>query len=252
MKIMNHHKTSYWALASVGFGIVAAVVLLLAGYGYQWDWWGLGTAFTWLLPGSGVVALIGFSLAVVFGFSRWKNPVKKGASLALLGVVLSLAVMGTLGYWYDEAQQYPPIHDISTDIENPPEFSAIVPLRADAPNDTTYGDQEKADTQREHYPDIQTFYLDVEYNEAFDRALQAAEQRPWEQIVTADKESGIIEAVDKLPWFGFIDDVVIRIDTTETPGRSKIDVRSVSRLGQGDIGVNAHRIREYLEEVQNQ
>lgn len=249
---MDYQQTSNWALASLGLGIVAAVVLLLAGYGYQWDWWGLGTAFTWLLPGSGVVALIGFSLAVVFGFSRWRNPAKKGASLALLAVVLCLAVMGTLGYWYDEAQQYPPIHDISTDTENPPAFRAIVPLRTDAPNDTTYGDQEKADTQREHYADIQTLYLDVDYSEAFDRALRAAEQRPWEEIVTADKEAGLIEAWDKLPWFGFIDDVVIRVDTAETAERTKIDVRSVSRLGQGDIGVNAHRIREYLDEVQDQ
>lgn len=248
---MDYQKISNWALTSVGFGSIAAIILLLAGYGYQWNWWGLGTAFTWLLPGSGVLALIGFSLAVIFGFARWKKPAKKGASLAFLSVVLSLAVMGTLGYWYNEAQQYPPIHDISTDIENPPEFRDIVPLRADAPNDTTYGDQEKADTQREHYPDIQTLYLDVGYSEAFDRALQAAEQRPWEEIVTADKESGLIEAVDKLPWFGFIDDVVIRVDTAETADRSKIDVRSVSRLGQGDIGVNAHRIREYLNEVQN-
>jgi uncharacterized protein (DUF1499 family) len=249
---MDDQKTSKWALTSVGFGIIAAIILLLAGYGYQWDWWGLGTAFSWLLPGSGVLVLIGFSLAVVFGFARWRNPNKKGASLALISVVLSLAVMGTLGYWYNEAQQYPPIHDISTDIENPPEFRAIVPLRADAPNDTTYGDQEKADTQREHYPDIQTLYLDQDYDEAFDRALQAAEQRPWEQIVTADKETGVIEAVDKLPWFGFIDDVVIRVDTAETSGQSKIDVRSVSRLGQGDIGVNAQRIRDYLDELRNQ
>lgn len=249
---MDFQQVSNWSWSSLGFAVVGTVMLLLAGYGYQWDWWGLGTAFTWLLPGSGVLALIGFSLALFFGFSRWKNPALQGAGVAFLGVVLSIGVMGTIGYWYNEAQQYPPIHDISTDTENPPEFRDIVALRADAPNDTTYGDQEKIDMQLEAYPDLETLYLDVGYNEAFDRALQAAEERPWEQIVTADKETGIIEAWDKLPWFGFIDDVVIRVDTAETEGRSKIDVRSVSRIGQGDIGVNAHRIREYLEEVRNQ
>lgn len=211
----------------------------------------MGTAFTWLLPGSGVLALIGFSLSLFFGFTRQNNPDVKGAGITFVGVVLSIAVMGTLGYWFTEAQKYPPIHDISTDIENPPEFRNIVPLRADAPNDTTYGDQEKADLQREAYPNIKTLYLEQEYGEAFDRALTAAEKMPWEKIVTSDKDKGIIEAYDKLPWFGFIDDVVIRIDTAETADSSRIDVRSVSRIGRGDIGVNAQRIRDYLERLED-
>ncbi|NGP89898.1 DUF1499 domain-containing protein [Fodinibius halophilus] len=249
---MEQKNISKWALASIGIAFLGVLVLILSGYGYQWGWWGLGTAFTWLLPGSGVLALIGFSLAIVFGFLRWKKPEVEGAKWAMLGVVLSLAVIGTIGYWFNEAQQYPPIHDITTDIENPPTFQAIVPLRAEAPNDTTYGDQEKADTQREAYPDLQTLYLDVEYAGAFERALKAAKQMPWEKIVTADESTGRIEAVDKLAWFGFKDDVVIRVDTAEGGGKSKIDVRSVSRIGRGDIGVNAHRIRQYLEEVKRQ
>ena len=91
-----------------------------------------------------------------------------------------------------------------------------------------------------------------EYGEAFDRALASAEEMPWEEIVTNDKDSGIIEAYDKLPWFGFVDDIVIRIDTAETAGSTKIDVRSVSRIGRSDIGVNAERIRDYLDTVKEQ
>lgn len=244
-------EISKWTWGSIGFSMVAVIILVLAGYGYQWNWWGLGTAFTWLIPGSAVLGLIGFSLAIIFGFSRWNNPEIQGAGGALLGLLLGIAVMGTVGYWFNETQQYPPIHDISTDIENPPEFGAIVPLRAKAPNDTTYGDEEKGDIQREHYPDIQTLYLDMEYEQAYDRALAAVEQMPWEKTVTENKEVGIIEAVDKLPWFGFKDDIVIRVDTASV-NRSKIDVRSVSRIGRGDIGVNAHRIRDYLDEVESQ
>lgn len=249
---MSDRKVSNWAWGSIFFGILAASMLLLSGYGYQWQWWGLGTAFTWLIPGSAVAGLISFSLALVFGFSRWNHPRKRGAVVATLGALLSLAVMGTVGYWFNEAQKYPPIHDISTDIENPPEFRAIVPLRADASNDTTYGSEENANLQRRYYPDVRTLYLDMKYNEAFDRALEAAEQMPWEKIVTSDPEAGLIEAYDKLPWFGFTDDVVIRIDTADTLGQSKIDVRSVSRIGRGDIGVNAQRIRDYLEKVNRQ
>ncbi|SHE32145.1 Protein of unknown function [Fodinibius roseus] len=248
---MKKNRISRWALFSMIFGIAAVLVLLLSGYGYQWNWWELGVAFSWLLPASAVLALIGLALALVYLFARWKGGANLSAKTVTAGVVLGLAVLVTVGYWFYQAQQYPPIHDISTDIDNPPEFRGIVPLRAEASNDTTYGDREKADTQREHYPDIQTLYLEEEYPEAFDRALEAARQMPWEQIVTSDKEQGLIEAFDKLPWFGFIDDVVIRVDTAETRGRSKIDVRSVSRIGRGDIGVNAHRIREYLEVVRN-
>lgn len=248
---MEENSLSRWALASMIFGMVAAIVLLLSGYGYQWNWWELSVAFTWLLPASVVIALIGLALALIYGFARWKGSASPSSITMLTGVVLNFAVLGTVGYWFYQARQYPPIHDITTDIADPPKFRAIVPLRADAANDTTYGDQEKADIQREHYPDIQTLNLEEEFPQAFARALEAARQMPWEQIVTSDKEQGLIEAFDKLPWFGFIDDVVIRVDTAETPGRSKIDVRSVSRIGKGDIGVNAHRIREYLEAVRN-
>ncbi len=247
-----NQQISKWAWGSVGFGILAALLLLFSGYGYQWEWWGLGTAFTWLIPVSAVAGLISFSLALFFGFARRDHPEKKGAGVTAIGLVLSIVVMGTVAYWFTEAQKYPPIHDISTDIENPPKFRAIVPLRADASNDTTYGDQEKADLQRRYYPDVQTIQLDMEYDEVFDRALQAAEEMPWEEIVTSDRQAGLIEAYDKLPWFGFIDDVVIRIDTADTTGHYKIDVRSVSRIGRGDIGVNAHRIREYLNQVSKQ
>lgn len=249
---MNQHKTSKWALGSTGFGILAALLLLGSGYGYQWGWWGLGTAFTWLLPGSAVTGLISFSLAVVFGFAKLNKPETQGLGVSFVGLILSLAVMVTIGYWFNEAQKYPPIHDISTDIENPPSFHAIVPLRAGAPNDTTYGDREKAALQQQHYPDVKTLYLNMEYDAAYDRALDAANEMPWEQIVTTDRKKGLIEAVDKLPWFGFKDDIVIRLDTSMTTGGYKLDVRSVSRIGKGDIGVNAHRIRDYLEKVRRQ
>lgn len=244
---MAGKKKSMLAIFGISFGILASVVLLLAGYGYQWGLWGLGTAFTWLLPGSVILGLIAVGLGVTFGFSKRNTPDKSGSSLAWVGTLFGLAVLGTVGYWFLQAQQYPSIHDISTDIENPPTFQAVVPLRAGAPNDTTYGDQEKADTQREAYPDLETVNLDVDYSEAFDRALRAARMMEWEEIVAVDKEAGRIEATDKLAWFGFKDDIVIRVDTSRTGTQTAVDVRSVSRIGRGDIGVNAHRIRGYLK-----
>lgn len=245
---MKEQKTSVAALISILVGLSAVIVLLLAGYGYQWNWWALGTAFTWMLPGSVILGLIAVGLGVVFAFSKRKDPALRGRARAWIGALLGLTVIGFVGYWFYQAQQYPPIHDISTDTVNPPTYEAVVPLRAEAPNDTSYGGADKAKIQREHYPDVQTLYLDVSYPEAFSRALETARAMDWEQIVAADKAAGRIEATDKLAWFGFKDDIVIRVDTAQTSGkRMAIDVRSVSRIGRGDIGVNAHRIREYLE-----
>jgi uncharacterized protein (DUF1499 family) len=74
-------------------------------------------------------------------------------------------------------------------------------------------------------------------------ALQAARDMGWE-IVDADPVEGRIEATDRTLWFGFADDVVIRLATTDSGTR--LDVRSKSRIGGSDVGANARRIRRYL------
>lgn len=250
---MDQQKISKWAVTSGVLGILAALIMLFSGYGYQWNWWELGTAFRYLLPGSALLGILALSVAVVFAFVNKPDRPRRLKWMALVGAFLGISVLANAGYWFYQARQYPPIHDITTDTENPPAFdAAIVTLRRGSPNISTYGGQEIADIQREHYPDIQPLFLDVPYSQAFERALQAAEAMPWEKIVTADKESGLIQATDKLPWFGFKDDIVIRLQSSVNSDQVKIDVRSVSRIGQGDIGVNAQRIRDYLEEVESQ
>jgi len=236
---------------SIGGGvlsIIGALAFLLSGYGYQWGWWGLGFAFRFLMFGGSIIGLIG--LLVSFGSFLPDGAAPGRVWMAVAGIVLGGAVLTSFSYWFKEAQKYPPIHDITTDTENPPEFDAIVQLRADAPNQTEYGGPEVAKTQKEHYPDISTLQLNVAYSEAFDRALEAARSEPWD-IVHSNPSTGIIEATHTLPWYGFKDDVVIRVDTAATDSTASIvDVRSVSRVGRGDIGVNAQRIRDYLEQLQ--
>lgn len=240
---------SRFAIISLIVAFVGSLLFIMSGYGYQFGWWGLGTAFRTIIPAGAVLGLIALILSLVYTIKARKAEQRApGRWMVILAVVLGIALLGNFGYWYLETQKgYPPIHDITTDIENPPEFVAIVPLRADAPNQTEYGGEEVAKAQKEFYGDIEPLYLDVSPGEAFDKALAAAEQTPWE-IVDASKEELRIEAYHKLPWFGFIDDVVIRVDTTEQG--SKIDVRSVSRLGRGDLGVNAHRVKEYLNSIE--
>jgi uncharacterized protein (DUF1499 family) len=80
-----------------------------------------------------------------------------------------------------------------------------------------------------------------------DRALQVAQDMGWE-ILTADRTAGRVEATDTTRWFGFKDDVTVRI-AADGPG-SRVDVRSKSRVGKGDLGTNAHRIRSYQKRLQ--
>jgi uncharacterized protein (DUF1499 family) len=137
----------------------------------------------------------------------------------------------------------PPIHDITTDPTDPPQFAAIVPLRANAPNTLVYGGEPVAAQQRKAYPDIQPVVLSVTPMQAYERALDAVRRLGW-KVVAADANAGRIEAIDTTFWYRFKDDVAIRI--RPAAAGSRIDVRSVSRVGIGDLGTNARRVRAYL------
>ena len=140
----------------------------------------------------------------------------------------------------------PPIHDITTDTADPPAFAALLPAREAAPNGAAYGGARVAAIQATAYPDIAPRRLDVPPAAAFERALAAARAMGW-TIAAADRGAGRIEASDRTPVFRFVDDIVVRI--RPDGAGSRIDVRSVSRLGLSDLGKNAARIRRYLAAV---
>jgi len=166
---------------------------------------------------------------------------------ALAGLLIGLIVVGVPWSYVRAARAVPPIHDITTDPADPPAFDdATLSLRTGAPNPATYGGQEVAARQRRAYPDIQPLVVDLPTDRAFDLALDVARARGW-RIVATEPHRRRIEATDQTFWFGFIDDIVVRI-TPEGTG-SRIDVRSVSRVGKSDIGTNAARIRAYLDQL---
>ena len=135
----------------------------------------------------------------------------------------------------------PPIHDITTDTESPPAFVAAVPLNA--PGRTDY-DPAVAEQQRAAYPDLAPAMLPVAPAAAFDRALAVVGEMGWE-LLADDAGDLRIEATDRTFWFGFPDDVVVRVAPDGEAG-SRVDVRSLSRVGGGDLGVNARRVREFV------
>jgi len=226
------------AVITAIFGIS---MLASSGLGARAEFWDYRTGLS-LLRNAAYVGMAAMMLTLVALFVT--RP--RGGALAMLLVALGLAVVTVAvprGFTR-KAQSVPPIHDITTDTADPPAFVAVLPLRASAANSAVYAGDSIAALQQAAYPDVQPVMLDDAPPEAFDRALAAAEEMGWD-IVARESAEGRIEATATTTWFGFKDDVVIRV--RPTAAGSRIDVRSVSRVGRSDVGANAARIRSYIK-----
>lgn len=234
------------AQIACGIGLLGLILLASAGPSYRVGILSLTNAFTLLrwAAYAGVAAVMLGAIAAGLAYRRHSRVQMVVAAPALLAGLVAVVVPFE---FQRRARAVPPIHDISTDLENPPTFDAIVPLRADAPNDLERT-SEVTELQRQGYPGLAPVTLAIPLDQAFDRALAVAQEAGW-QIVTADKSSGRIEATDTTRWFGFEDDVVVRL--TPWGAGTRVDVRSVSRIGRSDIGTNARRIRQYLDRLQS-
>jgi uncharacterized protein (DUF1499 family) len=250
----------YAGLAALVLGLFAVLGHLLAPPAARLAGWigfvlitagGAGAVMPILVPQTaGWPVAWGFTL-LGLGLVSLLFMVRDARRFALIPPVVA---MGLAAVWVytpfaqiQIARSVPPIHDITTDTQNPPEFVAIAPLRADAPNPLAYPGEEVAAQQRAAYPHIAPVTFDAPPGEVFDRALAAARAMGWEIVATAPAE-GRIEAPDTTFWFGFKDDVVIRIAAVEE-GRTRLDVRSKSRVGMSDVGKNAARIEAFLRKL---
>jgi len=240
----EHARIITTTLVSIGTGlaILCALVAVASGVGNRVGAWDYRTALTilrWsvcLSVGGGAVALVGLVFAVVAGAGRY-------AVLAVAGVAAAMAL--TLPVWSLQraAKHLPRIHDITTDTISPPQFMALLSIRKKAPNGATYGGPKIAAEQRKAYPGIRSLAMGGTPNQVFDRALAVAKSMGW-VIAAADRAHGRIEATATTFWFGFKDDIVIRVSPASTG--SLVDMRSASRVGRSDFGVNAKRIRGFL------
>lgn len=221
--------------------LAGAASLALAGLGYRWGWWALPDAFAILRVG--LFTAGGGALAALAGAAwTWRRGARDLAALALVASVIGLGAASLPLLQLRVAKSVPPIHDITTDPADPPVFDAVLPLRAGAANSAEYGGVIIAAQQHAAYPDILPIRLDAAPAQAFARALDAARAMGW-TIAAADPARGIIEATDQTFWFGFKDDIAVRVRAGGAG--SVVDVRSLSRVGRSDVGTNARRIRAY-------
>ena len=245
-KSRKNSEVSLILAAGTILALAAGVAAALAGFGSRIHLWHFRVGFSilkWAACGGFVATLVSLAGAVI----AVKSGCLRGIAYSLFGIIVGGAVFTVPLHWRMKAISFPPIHDITTDIVQPPQFVSILKLRKDALNPVAYGGPEVAARQRAAYPDIQTFLLYAPKSQAFDQALAAARAMRW-RIVVADPQQGRIEATDTTFWFGFKDDIVVRV-TAAGVHRSLVDVRSVSRVGRSDVGTNAKRIRAYLHRL---
>lgn len=183
---------------------------------------------------AGLLALFAVCTALP-GFSSQRRDLMIRSLAVLPGSLLFLTLLMTRG-------DYPVIHDISTDLVNPPVFTQALLIRGKSANSLDIN-AETLQLQQGAYPDIVTIQSKLNAVEAFARASDLAEEMGWE-ITHSDPAAGMIEAVATTTVMAFKDDIVIRLQS-EGSG-TDIDLRSASRVGRSDLGANAKRIREFM------
>lgn len=187
-----------------------------------------------------VLTGLGLLLAVIAAFRRVPAAWKRGLLMALLGLLPLGSIVASIG---PDRFASPMIHDVSTNLEDPPGFDQARKLRGPRENTLDYGGPEVARQQRRAWPELGPIQTELPPRQAFNRAIETAGELDWE-LISADADAGIIEAYDTTRVFGFVDDVVIRVRPSGSG--SRVDIRSVSRIGLGDAGKNAARIRKFI------
>jgi uncharacterized protein (DUF1499 family) len=219
-------------------------VVALGPLGWRIGWWHYGVAFETLMPWAGYVGIAAMIVSVLAVVAVLMGRQRGRLVLALAS--LAAGAVAVYMPWQANSLRgvYPRINDITTDTDNPPAFVAAFALRkADGGNDGKYS-AETAAVQKRSYADIAPLTSKLAPAEAFVRAADTAATMPGWRVTDRDTAAGRIEASQASRWFGFTDDIVIRV-TADGTG-SRIDVRSASRHGRGDFGINAARVRTYL------
>lgn len=232
-------RLAAWGLR---IAILGLIVLALAIIGQRF---GL-VHFRIALMGLAGGAAIGLLGAVVSAIALVVSLVssRSGVRTAIAGLVIGLLIAAPVGQAMIAGSKVPGIHDITTDLDNPPAFNEVTGLRGEGTNPLDRAEPaDLADLQRQAYPDLKTLEVAEQPGKVYEAALETAREMGWE-IVASHPEQGLIEATATTRVMNFKDDVAIRV--TERGEGAAVDVRSVSRVGISDLGANANRIRTYL------
>ena len=236
---------NYVRTLALALGLIALAMILASGPGTKAGWWdwktGLGM-MKWSFYVGATAVVVGVALLLLHAFPRYRSHLW----IPLATIVCGLAAAIPPFYLLHVAKSVPPIHDITTDFIEPPGFVFLLDVRRKSDNGFEYGGEAIAAQQKKGYPDIKPLIVKAPPKDAVQAAIDAARSCGWE-VMSSDAPAGRIEATDTTSWFGFKDDIVIRV-RPEGEG-SRVDVRSVSRVGHSDLGANANRVRKFLSKM---
>ncbi len=234
-----------WARWILIVAVIAAALLLIGPLGYRTGLLPLRIGLLLPVVGLLIAALDGLAGLIALPFI-FKPQWKAARVPALHGLGVSLLVVAVVGMQLAGATAAPPIHDISTDLDDPPQFVDIVALRAPGDNDLTFDREALGEATRKAYPWVQPIITDLDVADALARARQVAQELGWD--IVGEDPGGRLEATDTTFWYGFKDDIVVRV--RPHGGGARVDLRSASRLGVSDLGLNARRIGTFIEHFQ--
>ena len=213
----------------------------------------LGAHLGLVLPMSGFsMFLLSFAMAVLallfglIGLLRTSAPERRpGRPKAVAGIVIGLLVAVPVGFtmWRWMSMPFPEINDITTDYANPPAFVQPPGLAADS---MKYDRAKFEPVQSKEYPKLDPLQLDRKPDDAFAKVKAAASTTPGWVIVYDDPATHTIEGVQFSNLFHFCDDFVIQVRPGPDANSSLVEMRSRSRDGTGDFGVNYNRIQGFF------
>jgi hypothetical protein len=212
------------------------------------------------LAGALALACVAILMAFGAGIGIWRDG-SGGGRQAVTALIIGCALIAYPVYLGIKAYHLPAIYDITTDPIDPPRFDAIARLRPRDANPIAYAGLYAAELQHAAYSDIEPDDTEATPQEAYNAAMKVITKRRWRVVdarppqggfvphagQAAAAGDGIIEAVARTPILGFRDDVVVRVRATVDGAR--IDVRSASRYGRHDLGTNAKRVRNLIDDI---
>jgi uncharacterized protein (DUF1499 family) len=234
------------AVAGLVLAILCVLAAVASGPGYRAGLWHFRSGFMilrvafYVSLGAAGLALLGLLLS---------HGDRTAVVPGLAGLIIALGFAYVPWKWQQTVQALPYIHDITTDTDNPPQFVAAATLRKEGEHPIAYDGPEVAAQQKQAYPDL----APAIFNAPKDKVLQAARRAidaMGMQVTGEDAVAGRLEATQTSLWYGFTDDMVVRV--TETAQGTRVDVRSKSRVGRSDIGQNARRIRAFMAKLKTE
>ena len=252
--IRRGNWTSKVTTAALALSIGGVVAALIAAVGSGAGTWALGTGFG-ILRYALYAAVAGGVLALVGAFMARRRGMR-AVGLNVLAFAVALLFAAYLGNQVSTARSVPAIHDVATDLDDMPQFR-VLSVRAD--NLEKVPDMDRPELaamaplerwkaiHREAYGDLRSVRVPGEVATTTRRAGALAKERGW-AVAAVDPRAGVMEATATTLFFRFKDDVVVRVRPAPGGG-SIVDMRSISRVGGSDVGVNAERVRSFLKDL---